>query len=81
MGMRLNAFEVCPFCAADEISLTEEHFPQNGAVQTVYRVSCLRCYATIQRATVREAVTAWNRRVLPEDPEVEAAAERAAMGY
>jgi transcriptional regulator NrdR family protein len=79
---RLNNLAVCPFCASAEIALTEERLPQyGGAVQVMFRVRCLECYATIQRATAADAVEAWNRRVLPEDPEVEAAAERAAEGY
>lgn len=78
---RLNNLAVCPFCASDEIALTEEHLPQyGGAVQVMFRVRCLDCYATMQRATAADAVEAWNRRVLPVDPEVEEAAERAAMG-
>ena len=77
---RLNNLAVCPFCASDEIALTEERLPQyGGAVQVMFR--CLDCYATMQRATAADAVEAWNRRVLPEDPDVEEAAERAAEGY
>lgn len=79
---RLNNLARCPFCASGEIALTEERLPQyGGAVQVMFRVRCLDCYATMQRATAADAVEAWNRRVLPEDPEVEAAAERAAEGY
>lgn len=78
----LNNLAVCPFCGSDEIALTEERLPQyGGAVQVMFRVRCLDCYATMQRVTAADAVEAWNRRVLPEDPEVEAAAERAAEGY
>lgn len=78
---RLNNLAVCPFCASAEIALTEERLPQyGGAVQVMFRVRCLECYGQISRATAADAVEAWNRRVLPEDPDVEEAAERAAMG-